>query len=147
LDAGPLALASVSASIAAGTSHTPNDVRCEVAKKALLLLARTDLEAAANALAGLLMAGTNRLVAEALMPCGNVAMLRITLAVKGETTSSKTMTPKDVAKLRVGLYLASMTHAEIEKMRWSLFVGQFDGLAKLGSGCRHAANFSTSFTA
>jgi hypothetical protein len=34
-----------------------------------------------------------------------------------------------------------------EVVRWPLSVGQFDGLDKLGPGCRQAANFSTSFTA
>ena len=29
-----------------------------------------------------------------------------------------------------------------EKLRWSPWLGQFGGLAKLGSGCRQAANFS-----
>jgi hypothetical protein len=26
-------------------------------------------------------------------------------------------------------------------VRWSRFIGQFGGLAKLGFGCRHAASF------
>jgi hypothetical protein len=29
-------------------------------------------------------------------------------------------------------------------LRWSRFIGQFGGLAKLGFGCRHAASFIVS---
>jgi hypothetical protein len=57
------------------------------------------------------MAGTNRLVAEALVAGGNVAKPTRTPALKREVTSPKAM----MAKLRVGFHLAGMTHAEVEK--------------------------------
>jgi hypothetical protein len=74
-DAGQLVLASVAATISAGLSHLSTEVQAEAAKKALLLLAQPEFDAAANAMAALLLGGMNRLVTLDALAGGNVDRL------------------------------------------------------------------------
>jgi len=101
-EAGQLVLASVAATIAAELSHLSSEVQAEAARKALVVLARSQLNAAANALAALLLASQNRLVAEDLLAGGNVVKL----------TGAPAVMAKDMAKLRAEFQSVGMTPAE-----------------------------------
>jgi hypothetical protein len=74
-EAGELVLASVAATISAELSHLSVEAQAEAARKALVVLAQSQFDAAANALAALLLAGQNRLVAEDVLGGGNVVKL------------------------------------------------------------------------
>jgi hypothetical protein len=74
--AGELVLASVAATISAGLSHMSAEVQTEVAKRALLVLARSEFEAAANALAVVLLDGMTRLVTADALANDNVLTMR-----------------------------------------------------------------------
>jgi len=70
-DIGQLVLRTVAASV---TAAMP-EARTETAAKALVVLAHTEWDAAANAMAALFLAGRNRLVAQDLLAGGNVVAL------------------------------------------------------------------------
>jgi hypothetical protein len=75
-EVGEIVLASVRATLSAGLSHMSAEVQTETAKKALLILARTELDAAANALAVVLLDGMTRLVAADALANDNVLTMR-----------------------------------------------------------------------
>lgn len=74
-DAGRLVMQSVATSIAAALPDASPETRASVAGKALLVLAETEWDAAVNAMAAVLLSGTNKLVAEDRLAGGNVMML------------------------------------------------------------------------
>jgi hypothetical protein len=74
-DAGRLVMQSVATSIAAALPEASPEMRSSVAAKALLVLAETEWEAAVNAMAAVLLSGTNRLATEDMLAAANVLRL------------------------------------------------------------------------
>jgi hypothetical protein len=74
-DAGELVLRSVAASIGATLPNASPEVQTAAAGKALVALAATEWEAAANGMAALFLAGQNRLVTMDALASGNVVRL------------------------------------------------------------------------
>ncbi|MGK7871275.1 hypothetical protein [Falsiroseomonas sp. E2-1-a20] len=71
-DAGQLVMQSVATSIAAALPEASSEMRASVASKALLVLAETEWDAAVNAMAAVLLSGTNKLVMAHVLAGGNV---------------------------------------------------------------------------
>jgi hypothetical protein len=74
-DAGRLVMQSVATSIAAALPEASLEMRASIAAKALLVLAETEWDAAVNAMAAVLLSGTNRLATEDMLASGNVVRL------------------------------------------------------------------------
>jgi hypothetical protein len=74
-DAGQLVMQSMATSIAAALPEASPEMRSSVAAKALLVLAETEWDAAANGMAAVLLSGTNKLVREDALASGNVLRL------------------------------------------------------------------------
>jgi hypothetical protein len=74
-DAGNLVMQSMATSIAAALPEASPEMRASVAAKALLVLAETEWDAAANGMAAVLLSGTNRLAAEGMLAAANVLRL------------------------------------------------------------------------
>jgi hypothetical protein len=74
-DAGNLVMQSMATSIAAALPEASPEMRASVAAKALLVLAETEWDAAANGMAAVLLSGTNKLVAEDRLAGGNVVAM------------------------------------------------------------------------
>ncbi|MGK7871167.1 hypothetical protein [Falsiroseomonas sp. E2-1-a20] len=75
-DAGELVQRSVAASIGATLPSASPEVQTAAAAKALVALAVTEWDAAANGMAALVLAGQNRLVTMDALASGNVVNLR-----------------------------------------------------------------------
>jgi hypothetical protein len=71
-DAGQLAMQSVATSVAAALPEASPEIRASVAAKALLVLAETEWDAAVNAMAAVLLSGTNKLAMAHVLAGGNV---------------------------------------------------------------------------